>query len=145
MRKVLLPVDGSTHAFEAALFLIDLNKSLNGQLEVHILNVEPHPIPWQTHGVEPETIQDHLAVRAQIAVGPVLQAFQEAGVTHLCHTKLGDTAQTIIASADEIGCDMIAMGTRGLGGLASLTLGSVTNKVLHQAKVPVICIKAKDE
>jgi nucleotide-binding universal stress UspA family protein len=96
-------------------------------------NVEPHPFPWQTHGVEPETIQEPLAARAHIAVAPVLRAFQETEVTHHCHTKLGDTAQTIIASADEIGCDMIAMGSRSL---ASLTRGLVTNKVLHQAKVP---------
>lgn len=145
MRKVLLPVDGSKHAFEAALFLIDLNKPLNGQLEVHVLNVEPHPIPWQTHGMEPEAIQEHLVARAHIAVNPVLGALQEAGITHQCHIKQGNTAEIIVASAEEIGCDTIAMGTRGLGSVASLTLGSVTNKVLHLAKVPVICIKAKGD
>jgi nucleotide-binding universal stress UspA family protein len=43
--------------------------------------------------------------------------------------------------ADELGCDTIVMGTRGLGGLA---LGSITRQVLHLANKPVVCIKADD-
>jgi len=36
------------------------------------------------------------------------------------------------------------MGTRGLGGLAALALGSVTRKILHLSKLPVICIQASE-
>lgn len=143
MRNVLLPVDGSRHAFAAALYLIDFTK-LHGALEVHVVNIEPAPVQWQTRGLEAESVQGQLTARAHIALSPVLNVLNEAGVAHRTHIKLGETAETIAALADELGCDTIVMGTRGLGGLAALALGSVTRKVLHLAKVPVICVKGSE-
>ena len=73
-----------------------------------------------------------------------MNAFSQAGIN--CDTTLhiGDPAPTIVTLADEIGCDTIVMGTRGLGGLAALALGSVTRKILHLSKLPVICIQASE-
>jgi nucleotide-binding universal stress UspA family protein len=142
MRSVLLPVDGSKHAFAATLYLIEFAK-LHGALEVHVLTVEPAPVAWQTHGMEAEVILGHLAAHAHIAQKPVLNALNEAGIRHKTYLRQGDAAETIVALADELGCDSIVMGTRGMGGLAALALGSVTRKVLHLATVPVICIKAE--
>lgn len=141
MHTVLLPVDGSRHAFAAVLYLIEFVKS-HGPIEVHVLNVEPEPVPWQTHGMEAEVIKDQLSARAHIAMKAVLHAFNEAGVRHQSHVRQGDVAETIVALAGELGCDTIVMGTRGLGGLVAVTLGSVTRKVLLLATVPVICVKA---
>ncbi|MBU1364236.1 MAG: universal stress protein [Gammaproteobacteria bacterium] len=144
MKSVLLPVDGSKHAFAAALYLVQFAK-LHGDLEVHVLNVEPQPVAWQTHGMEEDAIERHLAARANIVQKPVVAALSEAGIRHKTHVRLGDTAEIIVALADELGCDTIVMGTRGLGGLAALALGSVTRKVLHLANKPVVCIKADDD
>jgi nucleotide-binding universal stress UspA family protein len=47
-----------------------------------------------------------------------------------------------VALADELDCDHIVMGTRGLGAIPGIVLGSVTRKVLHLAKVPVVCIRS---
>jgi nucleotide-binding universal stress UspA family protein len=141
MRKILLPVDGSPHAFEAACFVIGLQPQI-AQLEAHVVAVEPKPMDWQTHGMAPEVIHSHLSTRAMLAMKPVLHALSEAGVTHHAHVRLGDAAENIVELCDELGCDTIVMGTRGLGRVASMTLGSVANKVLHLAKVPVVCVKA---
>jgi nucleotide-binding universal stress UspA family protein len=43
--------------------------------------------------------------------------------------------------ARERGCDQILMGTRGLGAIGSLLLGSVATKVIHLADVPVLLVK----
>jgi nucleotide-binding universal stress UspA family protein len=51
--------------------------------------------------------------------------------------------ETLAALADELGCDHIIMGTRGLGAISSIVLGSVTRKVLHLANVPVTCVKSE--
>ncbi len=141
MRTVLLAVDGSSHAFEAALYLIDFTKK-HGPLVVHVVHIEPKPFSWQTQGMEPGAIQGHLAARAHIATKPVLNAFNEAGVVCHEHVRMGDIAETIITLADELGCDAIVIGTRGLGAISGLALGSVTTKVLHLTTVPVICIKS---
>lgn len=144
MRSVLLPVDGSKHAFAAALYLIEFAKS-HGSLEVHVVNVEPAPVAWQTHGMEEEAIQSHLTARAHIALKPVLNVLNEAGIAHKTYVRQGDTAEIVVALADELGCDSIVMGTRGLGGLAALALGSVTRKVLHLSTKPVVCVKAEND
>ncbi|MBI2277206.1 MAG: universal stress protein [Dechloromonas sp.] len=141
MRNVLLPVDGSRHAFAAVLFLIEFVK-VHGPIEIHILNVEPEPGPWQMHGMEAEGIKDQVSARAHIAMKPILHAFNEAGIKHQSHVRQGAVAENIVSLAAELGCDTIVMGTRGLGGLAAVTLGSVTRKVLLLATLPVICVKA---
>ena len=129
MRSVLLPVDGSKHALAAAWYLIEFVK-VHGLIDIHVANIEPEPLQWQTHGLEQEAIQEQLTTRGAMGIK--------------CHTyvKFGDPAHTIVALANEIGCDTIVMGTRGLGGLAALALGSVTRKVLHLSRLPVICIQA---
>lgn len=50
-------------------------------------------------------------------------------------------AEVLAALADELGCDHIVMGTRGLGAISGIVLGSVTRKVLHLTRIPVTCIK----
>lgn len=141
MRNALLPVDGSEHAFQAALYLIDFAKA-HGPIEIHVVNVEPTPLAWQTHGMENEAIHNHLVARGQMAMDSTLHALNEAGIPYRSHVRFGDVAETLAAMVDELGCDTIVMGTRGLGALAGLALGSVTRKVLHLAKVPVVCVKA---
>lgn len=159
MWKVLLPVDGSDHSFQAVLYLIDLAKKVQGPIQAHVLNVEPDPLPWRIPGIgtegiglEPaawpldaadtEALRGHLTARGLTIMDSSLHALNEAGIPQESHVKLGNTAEMIVAACNEFGCDTIVMGTRGLGALSGLALGSVTRKVLHLAKVPVFCVKA---
>ena len=50
-------------------------------------------------------------------------------------------AEVICRYAKEKGCDQIFMGTRGLGSVSSLVLGSVATKVIHLSPVPVLLVK----
>ncbi|MEP7119188.1 MAG: universal stress protein, partial [Acidobacteriota bacterium] len=59
-----------------------------------------------------------------------------------CHAVVGDdVAAQIAAQAEGLHCDALVMGTRGLGPVQSLLLGSITLKVIHLADVPVTLIK----
>lgn len=142
MRKVLLPVDGSDSAFQAALYVIAFI-ARHGPIELHVANVQPRPMEWQAqaHGKENEAINDHQAVEAHLAMKAVLHALNEEGIPYQTHVKLGDAAETLAPLADELGCDNIIIGTRGLGAISGIVLGSVTRKLLHLAKVPVTCVK----
>ena len=55
--------------------------------------------------------------------------------------KEGHPAQTIAEVANEEGYDMIVIGSRGLGGLKKLFLGSVSNAVLQEATTSVLIVK----
>ena len=56
---------------------------------------------------------------------------------------MGDpqAADTVVAFADKLGCSQIVMGTRGLGGMTGLLLGSVARDVAGQAKMPVTLLR----
>ena len=53
----------------------------------------------------------------------------------------GDPGDEILAQAERLAADLIVIGSRGLGAYAELLLGSVSRKVLHLAKVPVMVVR----
>lgn len=62
---------------------------------------------------------------------------QATGVTADLHTNVADA---ILAKASELGADVIVVGTRGLSGIKSALLGSVSHGVVHHADRPVVVI-----
>jgi nucleotide-binding universal stress UspA family protein len=53
----------------------------------------------------------------------------------------GEPAATIARRAAELGCESITMGTHGLGAFGILLMGSVAQRVVHHATVPVTLVK----
>lgn len=141
MKNVLLPVDGSKSSLGAVLYLIDFVKE-HGSLIVHVVNVQPKPLLSQGQGVVDEPVDKPFSAEAYSALKPSVHALQEAHIAHQIHIRLGDTAEIVAALAEELGCDHIVMGTRGLGAISGVLLGSVATKVLQLASIPVTCVKA---
>src|SRR5215469_14513655 len=122
-RHILIPTDGSALAEHGVAHGLALAKSVGAK--VSAINV-----------VEPlfAVTGDFASVLDQVA-----NAAKEAGVS--CETiqvENGQPHQAIIATAEDKGCDLIVMSSHGRGGLSMLLIGSVTNKVLTQAKTPVL-------
>ena len=140
MRKILIAVDGSQHSDNAVKFAIGFVNE-HGPAEIHLVNVEPKPIAWQTRGMEPEAIHAHLTSLSHQTMKSAHDLVKAAGVPCHTHTRIGEIAEELVALGDKLGCDTIVIGTRGLGAISGLALGSVTRKVLHLAQVPVICVK----
>ena len=69
--------------------------------------------------------------------------FKQGNVLQLVHADQS-RAHTIVDIAERYGCDLIIMGARGTSALRSALLGSVSNEVLHAARVPVMIVKADD-
>ena len=68
-------------------------------------------------------------------------ALDAAKIAYTPHILLGPIGQSIADFAAQNGCDSVVMGTRGLGGVTGLVLGSVATQVIHAAAVPVTLIK----
>ena len=141
MRKALVPVDGSAAAHRAVRHIAALAR-LYPSMEAVLLNVQPEVEDWKVRRVlrkeEVEAIEESRG-------GDVLQHDREvlnaAGVRFTPQVEIGPAAETIARVAREHGCDGIVMGTRGLGAVSSMMLGSVSSRVLHLSDLPVTLVK----
>lgn len=139
--KVLVPVDGSDHAERAVRFAAQLVRDAKG-LHVLLLNVQPAPSDVDTLHMAQKAIVEHLRSRGEDAIGPARKILTDAGVAHDARVELAEEPAVEIARiAGEAKCDQIVMGTRGLGALAGLALGSVATKVVHLSDVPVTLVR----
>ena len=71
------------------------------------------------------------------------QALQAAGFNVNCRIIVGESpADAILHSADELGVNAIVMSTHGRGGVMRWVFGSVADKVLRQARVPILLARS---
>jgi len=64
-------------------------------------------------------------------------------VQFFVHARIGDPADEIMAVAREIGADLIVLGCHERGTVERMLLGSVSSKVLHEARCPVLVARKK--
>jgi nucleotide-binding universal stress UspA family protein len=81
--------------------------------------------------------EESVARAALEAVAKSMKAKETAIVVHR-----GDPSSAILETARASRCDLIAMATHGRSGISRLVVGSVTEKVLREAKVPLLIVKA---
>jgi nucleotide-binding universal stress UspA family protein len=137
--KVLLAVDGSDHALHAARLAADLARSMKSK-EFRIVVAYDSIPPYLG---EPN-MQYAIDARMKEAQS-ILQAAVEAvgDVPAEIHTELieGSSADAIINVAVMRASDVIVMGSRGLGTLVGLLLGSTSQKVVSRAPCPVLIVR----
>jgi nucleotide-binding universal stress UspA family protein len=122
-RNILIPTDGSELAWRGVAHGLALAKSVGATVSAVYV------------------VQPLLALTGDFAsvLDRVANAAREAGVP--CETIQVENVpphQAIIAAAEDKGCNLIVMSSHGLSGLSSLLIGSVTNKMLTYAKIPVL-------
>jgi nucleotide-binding universal stress UspA family protein len=61
------------------------------------------------------------------------------------HLRMGEVDLEIVALAEELGADLIVMGSRGLGGVRRALMGSVSNSVVRHAHCPVLVVRPEKE
>jgi nucleotide-binding universal stress UspA family protein len=71
----------------------------------------------------------------------ILQRLETEGVDAQLHLCPGYAALAINETAEEVGADLIVMGTRGRSGLAHVLLGSVAERTLRRAPCPVVTVR----
>lgn len=141
MLKFLLPVDGSETSLRAVDHLLRKLQWYREGVEVHLLNVQHALSGDVSMFVDKEQIRQYHHDQGMEALAPARQKLDAGGVAYVLHIGIGDPAHVIAHYAREKGVDQIVMGTRGLGSVGSLLLGSVATKVLHLSAVPVLLVK----
>ncbi|SIS39770.1 universal stress protein [Salimicrobium flavidum] len=143
-RKILVAYDGSDlskHAVdEAKKQVMD---SRDG--EIHIITVVSTTGPV-TNAKMAESVGKELAERYETEVAAIKKELEkEDPITVKTKVIVGDAegnpGERICEYAEENDVDIIVIGSRGLGGVKKLLLGSVSNNVVQKASKPVLVIK----
>lgn len=141
MRKILVPVDGSPNSDRAVRHAIAL-AGICPSMEVFLLNVQPEIDDWEVRRfLKKEEIEAMEESKGGDALQSARALLEAAGVHFTPQVLIGPVPETIAKIALEQGCDGIVMGTRGLGAIESVALGSVAGKVIQLADVPVTLVK----
>ncbi len=141
MRKLLAPVDGSSNSDRAVRHVIAL-AGLCPSMEVLLLNVQPEIDDLQVRRfMKKEELEAMGVSKGGDALRSARALLDAAGLRYTPQVLIGPPAETIARVALEQNCDGIVMGTRGLGAVAGILLGSVTSRVVHLADMPVTLVK----
>ena len=142
MQNVLVPFDGSESAKRAVHYLVEAAQAYPNLL-VHLLNVQREANLYGNY--VPATMLEDLrqgAIKHAAAVNAeAVQMLQAASVRYETHEAVGDVVTEVVAAVKNYNCDTVVMGTRGMGSLGNLVMGSVATRVVHDVNVPVLLVK----
>jgi nucleotide-binding universal stress UspA family protein len=139
--KILFATDGSEPSLRALETLVDLAKSFNSKITV--LNSYEVPIPITKYEVSSDlylSVEEALSKNSREVLEEVKNRLDKEGVQADYISQVGDSGSLIVEKASEVESSMILMGSRGLGSIKSVLMGSVSSYVLHHAKCPVMII-----
>lgn len=135
--KILFPIDFSERSRAAAPFVLSMAQRYNAEVvALHALQPPP-PLYAGMNTIYPE-VYDFESISADLSIQ--LRKFTDSELPKVnvrCVVDLGDPAAIITEYAEENNVSLIAMPTHGYGAFRRALLGSVTAKVLHDAKIPV--------
>jgi nucleotide-binding universal stress UspA family protein len=141
--RIVVAVDGSAPANRAVAHALSL---VAGRPESEIVLVNAQNLQTldisDISAVMTVEVDRQLAARqSRIALHRAITLCRKAQTRFVTRAEIGSPAETIDRVAREVGAHQIVMGTRGLGSLGNLFLGSVATKVVRLARVPVTLVK----
>jgi len=137
-KNILVAVDGSEHALRAARTAGEIARAFGSNLRL-ITVYDPVP----TFLGEPN-LQQAINARLDQAAAVISPALAEIGKIdgELEAEKLeGQVAEAVLAVIEARSIDLVVMGTRGLGRLSSILIGSQSQKVVAHANCPVLLVR----
>ena len=139
-KKILVPLDGSPLAEAVLPHAEALAKSEHA--EIIILRVPNVPVSefLSRDPMIAEMIHDDMEKESEEYVHNKVAALEKENIKVTGITKDGPVPDTILAVADETHADIIAMSTHGRTGVSRRLMGSVADKIIHHAHIPVMLI-----
>ncbi len=130
--------DSSNRALDQAVFLA---KSSGAKLHL----VHAYRLPIQVESMYGISIPADLGLSIRDAAARKLEKSRarvaDSGLEADCHLIDSGAAEAVVAAAEKIGADLIAVGTRGLTGIKHVLMGSVAERVAHTAHCSVLVVR----
>jgi nucleotide-binding universal stress UspA family protein len=146
-KTILVPHDFSSSANHAAALARDEAKIHGGKvILLHVVEL-PSQLPADAAIVSDGgtvTMRDYAMTSAQAHLTDLAARLAKDGITATTEIRVGNPVAEINRFADEAKVDLIVMGTHGHTGVRAWLAGSVTEKVVRSAKVPVLTVRHPD-
>jgi nucleotide-binding universal stress UspA family protein len=139
-QKVLLATDGLENTALAARAAVDLAKG--GGAELHVVHVW-HTIPSPHYD---RLIRSGLRDAGRETLDEQVRWIEEEGVAVAgSYLREGRPVEEIVGQAEEIGAGLLVVGSRGMGRLGRLVMGSVSTGLAHRSSCPVLIVREGEE
>jgi nucleotide-binding universal stress UspA family protein len=137
--KTLLATDGSEDAAQATQAATDLASRSGSELHVvHVWHDVPGPY---RHGY----VKRELRRQGQEILDEQVRKIEEAGGTVAqAHLRGGRTSDEVIELAEELGAGLLVVGSRGMGTVKRILIGSHSEEIVHHAHIPVLVVRRGD-
>ncbi len=133
--KILLATDGSEDARRATEGAADLARQSGSEL--HVVHVW-HDVPGFAHAF----VKRELKRQGQEILDDQVQKIEASGGTVTqAHLRGGRTSDEVIKLSEELGVGLLVVGSRGLGTVRRILIGSHSEEIVHHARVPVLVVR----
>ena len=137
--KILLATDGSEDAARATEAASDLAKRADAEL--HVVHVW-HDVPGFAH----DFVKRELQRQGQEVLDGQVEKIRGGGATVAeTHLRGGRTSDEVIALSEEVGAGLLIVGSRGLGTVQRILMGSQSEEIVHHARVPVLVLRSGED
>lgn len=145
-KNLLVPHDFSPCAARALRTAVELAKVHGAELTLaHVsllpANLAPDALVSPAGAVEPLRVDDYTTRGARQQLELIAEPLRSEGIVVHTRAVTGEIAARILALAKDVRADALVVGTHGRTGLSHLFLGSVAEKVVREASVPVVCVR----
>jgi nucleotide-binding universal stress UspA family protein len=142
--QILLATDGSDEAKQAAQAATELSRETGS--EVHIVYVLPTPAQLVGHHLYSGETRESLIGGAERDAETFLKEQAEkvrsdGGKVADTHLRSGDPDKEILRAAEALEVGLIVLGSRGLGAVSRMLIGSVSDSVVRHAHCPVFVVR----
>jgi nucleotide-binding universal stress UspA family protein len=135
IERVLIPVDGSDSSRNAAKYAAHLVSPRSAKL--YLLNVW-EPINMTIGGDKAEKLRERAQAKAMEMLEEYRALLEPCGLEVELIARSGRPDYVILNMQEELDCDLIVIGSRGLSVLENVIMGSVVTRVLEGATCPVL-------
>ncbi len=147
VKRILVPLDGSDDSASVVPHARELAHRMEARL--YLLSVVDHGIhlgsTYMPHAAQEEEEREKALEELRAHLEEVAVECRSDGLQVDTRVQLNESpARAILEHQEEVGADLIAMSTRGRGGVARLVMGSVADKVIRGGTVPVFVNRPGD-
>lgn len=139
--SVVVGVDGSEQSARAAAVAASMARHHGASLHI-VTVVRPPEGWWGVVGSPPpaEALSAAMSKAQQEVLDETLQGLDLDGVEHTSAQQIGDPASELIRYCEQIGAGLLVVGRRGAGMVERLILGSVADRLAHDAPCPLVVV-----